>query len=398
MSPSSRWPILNHSGPHDDEELFRREAIDANERAGWVRSRSQPFSFRLFTIAVAEHLCADSLPELREALHQTGHRAQAAVAESGWAKVIRNGAASSSRKHVKEGQAVRAGQLLYVLSLDRETADNSSIAGIGRLVEGGARASMAKSPTPRAVCPATRPAGEQAPGLPRGDRRHRTLHRGPEDPRKPRGECAGTIQRACSRMTTCRRAGTMRARRSDRPALAAPGSAARARRPQREIGALGDEPERLPISSKTDASCSMVSSADQEFTESELRRRIVVTAPRHATAANAKGQRAGRPSPAASCAARTRGASVPAPSHYGRFRACRRPRDGTLRRLPWVRHHEGRVSQGGAGCADQPGTLCPRPDAQEGRQRNRSSHHGACLPRRSGLRRSAAAAAERLGG
>ena len=114
-----------------DEELFRREAIDA-QRTSWLGTvtLTQPFSFRLFTAIAVLSACALILfLSFASYTKRVTVRGQL-LPESGWAKVYPQQGGIVIEKHVKEGQAVRAGQLLYVLSLDRETADNSSIAGI----------------------------------------------------------------------------------------------------------------------------------------------------------------------------------------------------------------------------------------------------------------------------
>ena len=275
--------------------------------------------------------------------------------ESGWAKVYPQQGGIVIEKHVKEGQAVRAGQLLYVLSLDRETADNSSIAGIGRLVERRRQSLDGEIAHTRELL------AEQLASLESKRRAYRAeiavIERSIEGQKTRVSLAEDTLERYKGLLAHDYIAGEqVQLREADLIDQRSRLQGLQRERVglQREIGALGDELERLPIEFEKQIAelQRRVSSADQEFTESELRRRIVVTAPREgiATAANAElGQNAPVDRPL--LAIIPRGAKLEAhlfaPSRAVGFV---RAGDRVMVRydaFPYQKfgHHEGRVSQ-----------------------------------------------------
>lgn len=277
-----------------DEELFRREAIDA-QRTSWLGTvtLTQPFSFRLFTAIAVLSACALILfLSFASYTKRVTVRGQL-LPESGWAKVYPQQGGIVIEKHVKEGQAVRAGQLLYVLSLDRETADNSSIAGIGRLVERRRQSLDGEIAHTRELL------AEQLASLESKRRAYRAeiavIERSIEGQKTRVSLAEDTLERYKGLLAHDYIAGEqVQLREADLIDQRSRLQGLQRERVglQREIGALGDELERLPIEFEKQIAelQRRVSSADQEFTESELRRRIVVTAPREgiATAANAE--------------------------------------------------------------------------------------------------------------
>lgn len=339
-----------------DEELFRREAIDA-QRTSWLGTvtLTQPFSFRLFTAIAVLSACALILfLSFASYTKRVTVRGQL-LPESGWAKVYPQQGGIVIEKHVKEGQAVRAGQLLYVLSLDRETADNSSIAGIGRLVERRRQSLDGEIAHTRELL------AEQLASLESKRRAYRAeiavIERSIEGQRTRVSLAEDTLERYKGLLAHDYIAGEqVQLREADLIDQRSRLQGLQRERVglQREIGALGDELERLPIEFEKQIAelQRRVSSADQEFTESELRRRIVVTAPREgiATAANAElGQNAPVDRPL--LAIIPRGAKLEAhlfaPSRAVGFV---RAGDRVMVRydaFPYQKfgHHEGRVSQ-----------------------------------------------------
>ncbi|MCB1902384.1 HlyD family secretion protein [Cognatazoarcus halotolerans] len=339
-----------------DEELFRREAIDA-QRTSWLGTvtLTQPFSFRLFTAIAVLSACALILfLSFASYTKRVTVRGQL-LPESGWAKVYPQQGGIVIEKHVKEGQAVRAGQLLYVLSLDRETADNSSIAGIGRLVERRRQSLDGEIAHTRELL------AEQLASLESKRRAYRAeiavIERSIEGQKTRVSLAEDTLERYKGLLAHDYIAGEqVQLREADLIDQRSRLQGLQRERVglQREIGALGDELERLPIEFEKQIAelQRRVSSADQEFTESELRRRIVVTAPREgiATAANAElGQNAPVDRPL--LAIIPRGAKLEAhlfaPSRAVGFV---RAGDRVMVRydaFPYQKfgHHEGRVSQ-----------------------------------------------------
>lgn len=339
-----------------DEELFRREAIDA-QRTSWLGTvtLTQPFSFRLFTAIAVLSACALILfLSFASYTKRVTVRGQL-LPESGWAKVYPQQGGIVIEKHVKEGQAVRAGQLLYVLSLDRETADNSSIAGIGRLVERRRQSLDGEIAHTRELL------AEQLASLESKRRAYRAeiavIERSIEGQKTRVSLAEDTLERYKGLLAHDYIAGEqVQLREADLIDQRSRLQGLQRERVglQREIGALGDELERLPIEFEKQIAelQRRVSSADQEFTESELRRRIVVTAPREgiATAANAElGQNAPVNRPL--LAIIPRGAKLEAhlfaPSRAVGFV---RAGDRVMVRydaFPYQKfgHHEGRVSQ-----------------------------------------------------
>ena len=263
-----------------DEELFRREAIDA-QRTSWLGTvtLTQPFSFRLFTAIAVLSACALILfLSFASYTKRVTVRGQL-LPESGWAKVYPQQGGIVIEKHVKEGQAVRAGQLLYVLSLDRETADNSSIAGIGRLVERRRQSLDGEIAHTRELL------AEQLASLESKRRAYRAeiavIERSIEGQKTRVSLAEDTLERYKGLLAHDYIAGEqVQLREADLIDQRSRLQGLQRERVglQREIGALGDELERLPIEFEKQIAelQRRVSSADQEFTESELRRRIAV--------------------------------------------------------------------------------------------------------------------------
>ena len=120
-----------------DDSLFRTEALDA-QRTNWLGpvSLSQPLSYSVFAaIALLATLLLIAFFAFGSYTKRTTVTGQLLPA-GGWSKVYPNQAGVVVEKRVTEGQTVREGDVLYVLSLERKSdAAPGGLASIAGQVE-----------------------------------------------------------------------------------------------------------------------------------------------------------------------------------------------------------------------------------------------------------------------
>ena len=119
-----------------DDSLFRTEALDA-QRTNWLGPvvLAQPVSFAVFTLIAA--LAGAALIAFFAFGSYTKRTTVAGqlLPAGGWSKVYSQQAGVVVEKRVKEGQAVRQGDVLYVLSLEKKSdAASTGLAGISEQV------------------------------------------------------------------------------------------------------------------------------------------------------------------------------------------------------------------------------------------------------------------------
>ena len=119
-----------------DESLFRTEALEA-QRTNWLGPvvLAQPLSFAiqaaLAGLAAAALIALFAFGSYTKRTTVGGHLLPA----GGWSKVYPQQAGVVTDKRVREGQPVRRGDVLYVLSLDRRSdAASGGLAGISEQV------------------------------------------------------------------------------------------------------------------------------------------------------------------------------------------------------------------------------------------------------------------------
>lgn len=278
-----------------DDSLFRTEALDA-QRTNWLGpvALSQPLSFAIFAlIAAVAALALMAFFVFGSYTKRTTVSGQLLPA-GGWSKVYPGQSGVVVEKRVREGQAVREGDVLYVLSLERKSdAAPGGLASITEQVEArrnSLRNELGKTESLQQ---------EQRAALARKQAAYeaelQVIEQSMDGQRTRVALAQDTLQRyrgllekdyIAGEQVQLREADLIDQRSRlqvlDRERLNA----------QRELTLLRGELARMPLEqSKQIAEIRRsISSSDQELTESELRRRIHVLAPRDgvATAATAE--------------------------------------------------------------------------------------------------------------
>lgn len=340
-----------------DDALFRPEALDA-QRTRWLGpvTLRRPPSFRTLTLIAL--LCGIAL--VCFAIFGSYTKRSTVTGEltpvGGFAKVFPTQNGIVIEKHAREGQAVQAGDVLYVLSLDRPgSAGSDSLEHISRQVE-QRRASLA-----RELAELSRLHEEQRTALTHKralfQNELRVLDQSIEGQRQRIALAEDTLSRYRDLLAKDYIAGEqVQLREADwidqRSRLQ---SLQRDRlNLTRELALIDSEQERQPIEFERQRADleRRIATTDQELTESELRRRLVITAPRDGivTAVSVElGQMAdaSRPLVAVIPQGATLQAHLFAPSRAVGFT---RPGDRAMIRLdafPYQKfgHLEGRVAQ-----------------------------------------------------
>jgi membrane fusion protein len=268
-----------------DDSLFRTEALDA-QRTNWLGpvSLSQPLSFSVFAaIALLATLLLVAFFAFGSYTKRTTVTGQLLPA-GGWSKVYPNQAGVVVEKRVTEGQAVREGDVLYVLSLERKSdAAPGGLASITGQVEARRDSLRSELGKTRSI------QQEQLTALTRKQAAYeaelRVIEQSIEGQRARVALAQDTLQRYRGLLEKDYIAGEqVQLREADlidqRSRLQ--GLERERLNAQRELTLLRGERERLPLEQSRQLAeiNRSISSSDQELTESELRRRLHVLAPR----------------------------------------------------------------------------------------------------------------------
>ncbi|MCK6373984.1 MAG: HlyD family efflux transporter periplasmic adaptor subunit [Zoogloea sp.] len=273
----------------NDDSLFRTEALEA-QRTNWLGPvvLAQPLSFAVFALVAA--LCGAALIAffaLGSYTKRTTVPGQLLPA-GGWSKVYPREAGVVIEKRVQEGQTVRQGDVLYVLSLDRRSDTVSSgLAGISEQVtarRNSLRAELGKTESLQV---------EQRANLQRKeaafDAELRVIAQSIDGQKSRVALAEDTLRRykglldkdyIAAEQVQLREADLIdqrsRLQALERDRLNV----------QRELTLLRGELTRLPLEQSKQISELRrgLSSTDQELVESELRRQVLVVAPRDGVA------------------------------------------------------------------------------------------------------------------
>jgi membrane fusion protein len=278
-----------------DDNLFRTEAVDA-QRTNWLGPvvLSQPLSFAVFAaIAALAGAALIAFFVFGSYTKRTTVSGQLLPA-GGWSKVYPQQVGVVIEKHVKEGQAVREGDVLYVLSLERKSDTASGgMAGISEQV--AARRNSLRSELGKTESLQQEQRSALTRKLAAYDAELRVIDQSMEGQRARVALAQDTLQRYRGLLEKDYIAGEqVQAREADlidqRSRLQ--GLERERLNALREIALLRGDLERLPLEqSKQILELRRgISSTDQEFAETEMRRRMLILAPRDgvATAATAE--------------------------------------------------------------------------------------------------------------
>lgn len=272
-----------------DDSLFRTEVLDA-QRTNWLGPvvLAQPVSFAVFTLIAA--LAAAALIAFFAFGSYTKRTTVAGqlLPAGGWSKVYSQQAGVVVEKRVKEGQAVRQGDVLYVLSLEKKSdAASTGLAGISEQVttrRNSLRAELGKTESLQL---------EQRANLMRKQSAFEAelkLIGQSIDGQKSRVALAeDTLRRYRGLLEKDYIAGEqVQLREADLIDQRSRLQALERDRlnVQREVTLLRGELDRLPLEQSKQISelRRSISSTDQELTESELRRQVLIVAPRDGVA------------------------------------------------------------------------------------------------------------------